>query len=61
MLGDIYCHLVEFDTVKLEEAWRWVREHNADVFPGNTYTRGKTVIRFKDANAAMMFKLVFAG
>jgi hypothetical protein len=61
MLGDIYCHIVEFDTLKMEEVWRWVRENKVDVFPGNSYVRGRSAVRFRNGDDAMMFKLVFGG
>lgn len=61
MLGDIYCHVVEFDTARKEDVWQWCRERQFDVFPGNTYTKGKSAIRFKNANDAMVFKLSFGG
>ena len=61
MLGDIYCHLVDFDSLRTVEVWRWLRENNVDVFPGASYTRGRSSVRFKYADDAMMFKLVFGG
>ena len=61
MLGDIYCHVMDFDSLKTEEVYQWIRENKIDAFPGVSYTRGRSSVRFKNADDAMIFKLVFAG
>ena len=61
MLGDIYCHIVEFDSNLIIEASNWCHDNNVNCFPGVTRTKGRATIRFREASDAMMFKLVFGG
>lgn len=60
MIGEIFCHPVTIRNQNIDDIEAWLKERNIEVWPAARISNPKELTyRFRNAEDAMMFKLVW--